>query len=214
MMTVNGASPVMAIVEDLTTTMCRLRSMSSFDVGDTAAFEFTLRGAPKLPLAGRIASISVNGPRRTYTIAFDARDHHQTDRIAVVLDMARRFAESHHHDVQVAAPAGLIRSSVRIVHETDVRYRSGDAAARSARMTNISSGGILMNSSDDIPVGTSVELRFSLPNAVDPIVVHARVVAHQTLSPNYNMAFFQINEATRQTIEAFVASRVGGNVSA
>jgi hypothetical protein len=200
-----GREATMAIVEELTLKACRLRSLGEFSLGETVTFDVVLRGAPKVPLNGRVSSAAENGVRRSYTITFDDVDGRQADRIAMALDMARRFASTHH--VEHPTGTALTRSSPRIPLDTELIYMSDALGRRRGRMTNLSTGGILMNADEtDVPVGASLELRFTLPGAGE-LHVHARVVAHQAQSPNYNIAFYQVPAETLAALERFVAER-------
>lgn len=207
MISAAGGDPTMGIIEELTLRACRLRSLADFALGTPVSFDVTLRGAPKVPLTGRVTSIAENGIRRSYTIAFDDLDGRQGDRVAMALDMAQRFASSHHFESHTGT--ALTRSSPRIPLEIDVTYVWERSGARSARTTNLSSGGVLMNAPDtDVPVGASLELRFTLPGSPDETRLHARVVAHQMQSPNYNIAFYEVSDDVRERLERFVAARL------
>lgn len=200
MVSVNGAATVMAIIEELTHETCRLRSINSFDIGDTLAFDFTLRGAHMLNLEGKIVSSTLNGTRRSYTIVL-----HRSDETAVIaaLDAAARFSVAHPiRDVHT--DNGLTRTSARIPLDVPVHYTVLGSSAKIGRAINVSSGGIQLNSSDDIAVGSAVELRFTLPGGTHELSMQARVVAHQHESPNYNMAFFGLSQDVRSALEAFV----------
>ncbi len=209
MLSAEGREPVMAIVEEVTLRACRLRSLGEFALGETVSFDCTLRGAPKVPLTGRISSSAENGVRRSYTITFDDLDGRQADRIAMALDMARRFADAHH--VEHHSGTALTRSSPRISIDTEIIYMSDAHERRIGRATNVSTGGVLMNAADaDVPVGAALELRFTLPGRTNEIRVHARVVAHQAQSPNYNIAFYQVPEDARVELESFVNAHAPG----
>lgn len=204
MVSVNGASPVMAIIEDLNPKACRLRSITEFKIGDRVNFDFTLRGADRVALSGHILTAAENGTRRSYTITLDAADE---DAIIVALDAAQRFAAARPtHDVQTAN--GLTRASARIPIDVPLEYSFAGRPPQTARATNVSTGGILLNSTDEIPVGASLEVRFRLPGANHDISIHARVVAHQHESPNYNMAFYNVDPQVREELTAFVAAHV------
>ena len=201
MVSANGASPVMGIVEDLNPKACRLRSINEFQIGDRVSFDFALRGAKKLELSGHVLMSTTDGTRRSYTIALDAID---PDAIVVALDAAKRFAVAHPtHDPHTGN--GLTRASARIPVDTELEYSIAGHQARTARATNVSTGGILLNTNDQISVGESLHLRFRLPGADHEIALNARVVAHQHDSPNYNMAFFNVDPQVREELAAFVA---------
>jgi PilZ domain len=209
MVSANGASPVMGIIEDLNPKVCRMRSINEFKAGDLLRFDFTLRGANRVQLSGHVVTATENGTRRSYAIALSESD---ADAIVVALDAARRFATSRPtQDVHTAN--GLTRASARIPIDVELQYSIGGSPAQTARATNVSTGGILLNSTDNIPVGASLEVRFRLPGADHDITVHARVVAHQHESPNYNMAFFNIDPKVREELTAFVSAHAAASSS-
>jgi hypothetical protein len=202
MVSVNGTPAVMAIIEELTPKYCRLRSINAFKVGDHLLFDFTLRGAKMLELTGTVQSSAMNGTRRSYVVALEAAEE---DDVVAALDAAQRFAVAHPRR-DVPSANGLTRASARIPVDMEVEYRLAGGTSQSARATNVSAGGVLFNSMDAIAVGSAVELRFRLPGATHILSVHARVVAHQHESPNYNMAFFNIDPKVREELEAFVSA--------
>lgn len=200
MASANGAAPVMAIIEELTPKTCRLRSINLFKIGDTLAFDFALRGAHMLKLEGRVLSSTLNGTRRSYTIVLHTSDE---DAVIAALDAAARFAVAHPiRDVHTGN--GLTRASARIPVDMEVHYTVLGGSPKIGRAMNVSNGGIQLNSIDDIAVGSAVEMRFCLPGTEREFSAHARVVAHQQESPNYNMAFFSLSHEVREELEAFV----------
>ena len=202
MVSVNGASPVMGIIEDLNPKACRLRSINEFKVGDRASFDLALRGAKRLQLSGQILTAAENGARRSYTIVLKSADE---DSIVAALEAGQRFAAARPaQDIQTAN--GLTRASARIPIDASLEYALAGGPTQTARATNVSTGGIQLNSTDDIRVGASIEVRFRLPGADHDITVHARVVAHQQESPNYNMAFYNVDPKVREELTAFVAA--------
>ncbi len=206
MVSVNGAPAVMGIIEELNPKVCRLRSINELQAGDRVKFDFTLRGANRLQLSGHVLTSTTDGTRHSYTIALDSIG---PDAIAVALDSAKRFAASHAtRDPHTGN--GLTRSSARIPIDVELEYSIGGNPLRRARATNVSTGGILLNSTDHIAVGESLQVRFRLPGSNHAVTVNARVVAHQPESPNYNMAFFNIDPSVREELAAFVSANVSG----
>jgi hypothetical protein len=204
MVSANGSPAVMGIIEELNPNACRLRSISEFQIGDRLQFDFTLRGANKLQLSGHVSTVTQSGNRRSCTVALDSTD---ADAIVIALDAAQRFAVARPvHDVHTGN--GLTRTSARIPIDVELQYSIPGKPPETARATNVSTGGILLNSNDAIPVGANLEVRFGLPGADHHITVNARVVAHQHESPNYNMAFFNVDAKVRAELEAFVAAHV------
>lgn len=208
MVSVNGGTPVMAIVEQLSLKECRLRAVSAFALGDTVAFEFTAYGVSKASVHGRISHRADNGARHIYTIAVDASDTRMLDQLAIAVDAARRHAAMKLGH-EVPTDNGLTRAHVRVTASFDVSYRIGSTPSRAARATNISVGGMLMNCGDAIPIGATVELQFTLPGDSAPTSATARIVAHQDASPNYNCAFFGLPETAKVAIAHYVNASLG-----
>ena len=203
MVSSNGTAPTMAIIEELTMTHARMRSITAFETGSEVEFDVTARGVPKLHLRGRITSGVKNGARYLYTVML-ADVSSQAMNLSVAIDAANRHAGESAHGFSSSAPPGLTRSSVRVPIDMPLRYHTGDSVMRSGRATNISTGGILLNSDDDLAVGTTIEMRFALPRSTRELVVSGRIVAHQRPTPNYNMAFFNIDPAARDEIARYV----------
>jgi hypothetical protein len=201
MVSANGAAPVMGIIESLDPRACRLRSINPFNVGDMLAFDFVTRGARKLPLMGKVLACTQNDARRVYTVVLHDADE---DSVIASLDAASRHA-AEHQVREIPTGNGLTRASARIPVDIPVQYSLAGGVPRDARATNVSAGGMLMNSTDEIAVGSTLELRFHLPGGAYDIAVHARVVAHQQKSPNYNMAFFGIPPEIKEQLESFVS---------
>jgi hypothetical protein len=197
----DGTSPVMAIIEHLSTHECRMRSVNAFAIGATIDFSVAIHGAPTVPLRGNIVSCKQNGARFAYAVALQSSDP-QTDAIGRVIAavIARKVAHP-----GVPAGDGLTRASVRVPVDSELRYTLGSGWAP-ARATNISTGGLHMNTRDQIPVGASIELAIPLDSA--HVTVHGRIVAHQEMSPNYNIAFYDLHDETREVIARFVQSRL------
>ena len=204
MVSAAGAAPVMAIIEHLSATECRMRSVNDFHAGQHVAFTATLHGAPPIALEGTVISSVPSGPRRTYIVAVKSTPA-QAEAIIKAVDGSR----AHHvpHKIDVPTGNGLTRTSVRIPVDFDIVYTHAGSQPHVARATNISTGGVLMNSTDQLPVGASLELEIPLDG--DRVKAHGRIVAHQSMSPNYNIAFFEMKDEARDTIARFVERHTG-----
>ncbi|MBV8497987.1 MAG: PilZ domain-containing protein [Candidatus Eremiobacteraeota bacterium] len=197
----------MAIIEELNSRSCRLRSINEFKVGDLLAFECTLRGAKALHLSGKVLSSALNGQRRSYTVVLHKADE---DAIIVALDTAQRFSVAHPiRDVHT--DTGLTRASARIPVDLAVDFKVAGGPVKVGNATNVSTGGILLNCTESIPVGSEVEVHFTLPGSSRRLTAKARVVAHQHQSPNYNMAFFHLEPETRTELDTFVKAHTKEN---
>ena len=209
MVKANGASPVMAIVEALSLSACRMRSVAVFQPADSVEFELAVHGAAKISVRGRIASREVKGARSIYEVTIEADGPLERRNIADVAESARRHAAGR-RDPDVPTNNGLTRSSVRVPVDIRVQYRIGDASAKIASATNLSTGGMLMTCKELLPVGTTLDLRFALRSSgatPGDVSVRARIVAYHgpfQAEYKYNIAFFSIDDATRERLGAFV----------
>jgi hypothetical protein len=201
MLHVAGAPSVMVIVEHLKSSECRMRAITPFEIGTRVECAVTVYGAPTVPIQGTIATREQRGPRYIYTVSVQSAPG-QIEAIATLNATAQARARS--GDVQTAS--ALTRSSVRVPVNFELRYSLSGGMPRPARATNISTGGILMNCSDALKVGTALDLE--IPLDAERIKISGRIVAHQASSPNYNIAFFEVKEETREKIARFVEPRV------
>jgi hypothetical protein len=195
--------PVMAIVEHASHNECRLRSVTAFEINERLEFALSVHGTPRIGLTGTIVSRKQNGARWAYLLALRTTPE-QAEAIAMATEKAHERAAQPTPDV--AAPSGLARTAVRIPVDFQVRYTQSDSTARVARATNISIGGVLMNTADELPVGASIEMR--IPLGPDVVSANGRIVAHQQQSPNYNVAFYDITDDARDTIARYIESHI------
>ena len=199
----NGAAPVLCMIEQLRPAECRMRSVNPFDVGTHVDFTVAIFGAPTIPLQGKVLARDRSGSRFVYTVALEPTAD-QGEAILRATQVARsRSDAAHAPDIQTNN--GLTRASVRVPVDFEFRYTKPGEAPRTARATNVSLGGILLNTNDEMPVGSALELE--LPLGTDRVRVRGRVVAHQAASPNYNIAFYQVEAETHEKLVRFVESR-------
>jgi hypothetical protein len=201
MIRADGAAPVMAIIEHVSAHECRLRAVNVFEIGARLEFTVSVHGAPTIALSGKVVTRKEHGARHAYVLAL-ATTLAQTEAIAKANDASRHRAAN---TPDVPTENGLTRAAFRIPVDFDVLYTRAGSTARSARATNISTGGVHMNTSAELPVGSSIEMK--LPLGSERIVVNGRVVAHQEMSPNYNVAFYEMSDETREVIAGFIESR-------
>lgn len=204
MVSVDGSAPVMAIIEHVSHSECRMRSMNVFDVGERLEFPLSVHGAPTIALSGTVVSRRQIGPRYAYVLSLRATSTHGE---AIVKATESVHGRSTEHTADVHTGTGLTRASVRVSIDAEVRYTQSGSPARVARATNISNGGVLMKTTDELPVGASVELQISL--GAERVTVHGRIVAHQHMSPNYNVAFYHMTDEARDEIARFIETHTG-----
>lgn len=198
MIRADGSAPVMAIIEHVSAHECRLRSVNIFEVGERLDFTVSVHGAPTIALSGKVVSRKENGARHAYVLAL-ATTLAQTEAIAKANDAGRHRVA---HAPDVHTENGLTRAALRIPVDFDVLYTLGGSVARIARATNVSIGGVLMNTTAELAVGAAIEMKFSLRD--ERVSVNGRIVAHQEMSPNYNVAFYEMSDEVRERIARFI----------
>ncbi|MBI5544572.1 MAG: TIGR02266 family protein [Deltaproteobacteria bacterium] len=101
------------------------------------------------------------------------------------------------------------RKSERLEHELLVAYRTVDGFITDWAV-NISRGGLFINSRAPLPVGTTVRLIISLPDAAFPFDLTGRVTRVSEVNnatnevPGMGLEFVDIDEDKRARIERFV----------
>jgi uncharacterized protein (TIGR02266 family) len=101
------------------------------------------------------------------------------------------------------------RRSERLQHELLVAYRTVDGFITDWAV-NISKGGLFINSRTPLPVGTTVRLIVSLPDAAFPFDLTGRVTRVCELNnpanepPGMGLEFVDIDDDKRSRIERFV----------
>jgi uncharacterized protein (TIGR02266 family) len=111
----------------------------------------------------------------------------------------------------IDSPTREERRARRLHHDLPVAYRTAGGFL-SDWATNISQGGMFINSRDPLQVGTTVRLIFQLPGATFPCDLVGRVTRvvrwEDDVSdpPGMGIEFIDIDRERRERIEAFVES--------
>ncbi|HCF62638.1 MAG TPA: TIGR02266 family protein [Myxococcales bacterium] len=101
------------------------------------------------------------------------------------------------------------RRSDRLQHELLVAYRTVDGFITDWA-TNISKGGVFINSRSPLPVGTTVRLIVSLPDTAFPFDLTGKVTRVSDYgnsaneAPGMGIEFIDVDEDKRSRIERFV----------
>jgi type IV pilus assembly protein PilZ len=101
------------------------------------------------------------------------------------------------------------RRAMRLQHELPVAYRTVGSFI-SDWATNISHGGLFINTRKALPVGTVVKLIIQLPSAAFPCDLTGRVAwivefgNHANMVPGMGIEFTDIDAQKRDQIEGFV----------
>lgn len=163
---VSGAS---AIVEHITSSQCRLRTVALLVRNDVVEFEFGMPGRPPARAIGRVISRVSAGQRFAYLVMLDQMSAAQTDALArAVSEVYRRYALSRSLERQVAnlPSSDRARSDVRVVSQIAVQYRADQGEWLPGKAGDISSGGLSLACPSTLLVGMFAELRFTLPSDV------------------------------------------------
>jgi uncharacterized protein (TIGR02266 family) len=109
----------------------------------------------------------------------------------------------------MAPPADNKRRANRLHHELPVAYRTVGSFLTDWA-TNISQGGLFINTRKPLPVGTVVKLIIQLPSAEFPFDITGRVTRvtefdnHANMVPGMGIEFTDIDPGKREKIEVFV----------
>jgi len=164
---VTGAS---AIVEYITASQCRLRTVALLARNDTVEFEFGIPGRPQAKAIGRVLSrVPAAGQRFSYIVMLDQMSAAQTDALArSISEVYRRYALSRSLEKHVAdLPAtDRPRSGLRVVSQIVVQYRADKGDLLQGRAGDISTSGLSLTCESALVTGMFVELRFTLPSDV------------------------------------------------
>jgi hypothetical protein len=169
MVSARGIAPANAVVEHLTASECRFRTVVFFDHGDVVEFEFGI--APSVLVRGSVVSRTAKGPRFEYRMRLDRMSAKEIDLLAfAVHENHRRAAVARSNQRTVAnlptTCERLTRSSVRVLAQFDIRYRTAKEDFKAAKAGDLSTGGLLMTCADALVDGMPIELRFTLPSDV------------------------------------------------
>jgi uncharacterized protein (TIGR02266 family) len=102
------------------------------------------------------------------------------------------------------------RRAPRLHHEIPVAYRTVGSFLTDWA-TNISHGGLFINTRKPLPVGTDVKILVQLPGASFPFQLEGRVTRvtefdnHANMVPGMGVEFLNVDDAKRRELEAFVA---------
>ena len=112
-------------------------------------------------------------------------------------------------DVEMTRTPDNQRRSSRLYHELPVAYRSVGSFLTDWA-TNISQGGLFINTRHPLPVGTLVKILIQLPVAAFPVDLSGRVTRvaefdnQVNVVPGMGIEFTDIDSSKREQIEAFV----------
>lgn len=159
---------------NLSETGCRLRSLILIDRNRDITFDLTRPNKTTYTLRGKIVSRATpqKGGGYEYGVSFNLS---QTEKLALakeIHEMQRRAAAARADKKVVATTStakGSIasgkqrRTAVRTMVEFKVRFRYSNKPSVAAEANDVSMGGLRLLTKVELPIGTIVELRFTLP---------------------------------------------------
>ncbi len=157
-----GTASANAVIERLDGERCRLRSVVMFDLHARLEFEVRIPGREPATVSGRVVDRRRNGARFVYELELapgcapaGAAPPSSASRLRP-LSTLEGLPEAH----------GLMRARPRADAPFLLQYRSAREGFRNARAGNVSTGGLLMTSSDVLVAGMVLELQFVFPAGV------------------------------------------------
>ncbi len=201
-----GIAPANAVLEQLTVGECRFRTVVFFDNGDGVEFAYAA-ATGAIFVRGSIVSRTTSGPRFVYRMRLDRMSSKEIDQLArAINDNHRRQAAARHAQALNAIPTTerLTRTSVRVLTQFALQYRTAKDGYRNAKAGNVSSGGLLMTCPDQLVEGLPVELRFTLPSDV------LKVYPEETVALDVRNAVVRHspNDPRRPFAEMLVGARI------
>jgi c-di-GMP-binding flagellar brake protein YcgR len=104
------------------------------------------------------------------------------------------------------------RQFVRLADEVRVEIAAADGQAPDSQMLNFSMGGVLLVSTDAIPVGQQVRITLRPEGGAGPLRFDARVVRVRTLSDHSHevaVEFVGGSAGDQRTLQEEIAARLG-----
>ncbi|MBV8490423.1 MAG: PilZ domain-containing protein [Candidatus Eremiobacteraeota bacterium] len=215
------------IVEHVTVSTCRLRSVSRIEQGTTLQFDF---GVPEqsVTLRGRIVNRASIGPRFIYNLALERMTVDRADALASAVaawyrhQELARLHDKHpvHHDHPAHQEPALSRAHRRVPMQFPVSIRLQSEDPLEGRASDISTGGLNITCTAAMVNGMSIDVRFKPPaealeyapgeEPIEPfheIAAGAKVVWHRVVGAgfySYGIAFVDLTDAARHEIGRFV----------
>lgn len=167
------AAVVYGTLIDISESGCRLRSLILLDRHRIVEFTLNRPGSPPLELQGRIATRITPSSEAGYEygVMFEGlTTATQAALAAEIAELQRRAAaaraEAARREAEPPPAEGQRRRDLRTTAKFPVKYRPTNRAAKLGEATDVSPGGLRLSCDDSLPIGSDLELRFTLPNDV------------------------------------------------
>lgn len=165
-----GIAPANCVIEHLTATECRFRTVVLFEFGEVVEFPFEASGGQRAVARGTVVARGQSGPRFIYRVRLDKMSTKEVDELARTMNANyQRQAQARSHEASIRnlpTTERLTRSTVRVVSQFPIIYRTPKEEYRQARAGDVSAGGLLMICNEALVEGEPIELKFTLPSDV------------------------------------------------
>lgn len=202
-----GIAPANCVIEHLTATECRFRTVVYFDKGEVVEIPFGPPRGTRAIARGTVTGRATNGPRFLYRVALNRMTAKEVDELArASTDNHRRQAlERRHQEAirNIPTTERLTRGSVRVTTQFPIVYRTPKENYRNAKAGDVSGGGLLLISNEALVEGEPVELQFTLPSDVlkvypeETLVLDVRRGTAAPLRPDQRRPFEQMTVGAR-----------------
>jgi len=165
-----GIAPANCVIEHLTPAECRFRTVVLFEYGDVVEFPFAAAAGQKAVARGTVVARAQSGPRFIYRVRLDKMSPKEIDELARAMNANyQRQAQMRNKEAAIRnlpTTERLTRTTVRVVSQFPIIYRTPKEDYRQAKAGDVSAGGMLMICNEALVEGEPVELKFSLPSDV------------------------------------------------
>ena len=165
-----GIAPANCVIEHLTAAECRFRTVVLFEYGDVVEFPFSAAGGQRAIARGTVVARTQSGPRFIYRVRLDKMSPQEVDELARTMNANyQRQAQARSNEAAIRklpTTERLTRTTVRVVTQFAIIYRTPKEEYRQARAGDVSAGGLLMICNEALVEGEPVELKFTLPSDV------------------------------------------------
>ncbi|HZZ01045.1 MAG TPA: PilZ domain-containing protein [Candidatus Baltobacteraceae bacterium] len=158
------------MIEHLSPTECRFRTVVLFEYGEVVEFPFAAASGQKAVARGTVVARAQSGPRFIYRVRLDKMSTQEVDELARTMSANyQRQAQMRSNEAAIRSlptTERLTRSTVRVVTQFPIIYRTPKEDYRHAKAGDVSAGGLLMICGEALVEGEPVELKFTLPSDV------------------------------------------------
>lgn len=205
-----GSKPCMGIIERISTSECRIRSLVEFAPQTRVEFDIATRGL-RAKVRGTIVDAQTRPPRWYYAVQIESLPSGERETLARAIDELNARLHATH---LASESGGLARASVRVPVNFPVEYVNEGGERGTGNAGDLSVGGMLMVCDPLLEIGKPLTLSFRLPATSgaegSAMRISARIVAHQLTSDgrwSNNLAFTGVDPSIHADLTHFVGAR-------